>query len=357
MSSSSSSSVEQLKQYINAGMAVAYGLLYFGGVPLFVYFRAREPIRSRGWLLSVLQMTAALIDVILRTLSYTMVTCGVDTWRSIWLLPLWVYPYFIRVFVLWYNFSLQNVLLLRQTETRKGKIILWIQAHPWVTSVFGQLLLYFIVLACSTVIALALYFGSLARITADCTVPYVADMNLFQGSVAIIFLMVSLYLLWGVNDAYLIKAELIYTLAVGLPIFVVWAFSSTFHWAGFANSGFFVDICQVLFILGTIYMPLYGTRLFGLLLMKRHKLLTDSQGEQHTVSSLSGSDDEVALILGDDVLRSKLTDFMIQSWAIENLLFLDKTREYAALPATERGPLAKKVLVEFIREGLFCLLS
>jgi len=141
-SSSDSSDVLDVEAKINIGMTVFYGFFFMFGIPILVLLRNREPIRSRGWVTVVLQMSAAMVDLLLRALTPAVTGCWVQNWRYLWFIPIWVFPYFARVFVLWYNFSLQNVLLLRQGDTAKGKVVLWVQAHSWFISFWTHLVVF-----------------------------------------------------------------------------------------------------------------------------------------------------------------------------------------------------------------------
>jgi len=347
-------SYSPLDHYIDAAMAGIYGVLYLIGIPAFIYFRHHEPIKSRGWVISVLQMTAALVDLVMRGISFENTTCPADTWRGLWLLPLWIYPYFGRVFVLWYHFNLQNILLLRQTKTLKGRLILRIQARPWNTAVSSQVITFILNLVLWTVVAMALYFGQANQIEANCDVPFAFAINLFQGIVGLLLLLCAVFVLWGVNDAYLLKYEFMYLLGLGLPLFIVWALSSQLGWDGFAGNGFWVDIIEIIFILGTIYFPLYGTKTFSRLLVKKINRSGNNSSEMQG-SSASNVNDDVNFIINDDILLGKLKQYLIQSWAVENLLFIQKAQEYRRLQTSDRAALAKIVLEEYIREGL-CLL-
>jgi len=73
-------------------------LLYVFGVPLFIYRRHTEPIRGRGWLLAVLQISYLVFDCAIRqaSRSSTNIPCFLTLFDSIALMPLWIYPYFIR---------------------------------------------------------------------------------------------------------------------------------------------------------------------------------------------------------------------------------------------------------------------
>jgi len=77
-----------------------------------------------------------------------------------------------------------------------------------------------------TVVAMALYFGQANQIEANCDVPFAFAINLFQGILWLLLLLWAAFVLWGVNDAYLLKYEFMYLLGLGLPLFIVWAISS-----------------------------------------------------------------------------------------------------------------------------------
>jgi len=55
----SSGEEEIMEDLINSYFALSYGVLYLTGVPLILLRRNYEPIKSRGWVLSVLQVFSA----------------------------------------------------------------------------------------------------------------------------------------------------------------------------------------------------------------------------------------------------------------------------------------------------------
>jgi len=336
------------EELTNIVFAAIYTLFYITGIPLFIYFRNKEPIRSRGWLLSVLQMTPPLIDLHMRGEGYDPVPCSADTWRSICLIPLWIYPYFTRVFALWYKFNLQNTLLLQRTTTLKGRIILWIQAHPWVTSTSFELVLFLVYFVLCTVLALGTYYPQAAIVPGDCSLDSTFYINILQGVIGILCMIASVVVLWGVNDAYLLKFEFVYLLFVGLPLFIVWIVSQEMNWDAPLDNGLWVDLIEVLFILGTIHLPLYGTRMFARLLMKTGRSQDDSSSDSRL--SVAGFED-VRFVLNDEVLLPSLEQFMVQSWAIENLMFLQNVEEYRVQTGEKRQKMAQIILQDFICEG------
>jgi len=344
---------QEYDRAIDIGASSIYSLLYVIGIPTFIYLRNREPIRSRGWLISVMQMTVALIDLIMRAVSEEITTCPVDTWRGLWLVPLWIYPYFGRVFVLWYNYNLQNVLLLGQGGTKKGRLILWIQSHPWASKVKFQVSVFIFNLILWSAVSWGVYYAQIDMLQPYCNVPSAFIINIIQAVLGVLLLLWSVVILWGVNDAYLLKYEFIYLLATGLPLFILWAMSDELVWEGFANNGFWVDLIEIVFFLGTIMFPIYGTRTFSRLLVARQRNLSSEleTGLSSETGIASHAEEDMRIIIEDEVLLPSLQQFMIQSWAIENLLFIQKVDEYHKCVPTQRSALAKNILDEYIREG------
>ena len=71
-------------------------LFYLCLVPLFIYNRHREPIKSRVPWLSVLQMTYILCDFAVKITPVQYMPCFLKMTNSTCNLTLWIYPYFIR---------------------------------------------------------------------------------------------------------------------------------------------------------------------------------------------------------------------------------------------------------------------
>jgi len=343
---------QQLENRADIAMTSIYGFLYLVGIPLFILLRNREPIRSRGWLIATMQMTVALVDLILRSLTWRRTTCMVDNWRGVLVIPLWIYPYYGRAFVLWYNFNLQQVLLLRRDHaTRKGKMVLWLQSRPWFVSIHAQLTLFGFLAISFTLVAFAIYFTE-EMPPGVCNLPSAFYVEVVQGVIATVLVLVTIPLLWSVQDIFGLKHEFVYLLVTGFPLFVVWALSIARDWSGLANDLFWIDLAEVLFIVGTIYMPLLGTWAFTRILPQKDAAEYERNGHDEVFPvRTTGGEDELALILSDEVLLGKLKEFMIHSWTIENYLFLQKLQEYRNLPGHERSQAAMVIRDEFIREG------
>jgi len=338
---------------INEGMGAIYFALFLVGIPLFIHLRRWEPIKSRGWVISVVQMSWVAIELALRIMGYTMVGCAVDMLRNLLLVPLFLFPYYLRVFELWYRFNLQTILLTSQTKTFKGRIILWIQEHPWLISLEMQLGHFVMQLLATIAVSLGLYYTHLSEVQAQCGLPEIFILEVIQGTVAIIFFIISCVVLWDVNDAYLLKLEFVLLLIIGLPFFILFVISSELLWPGFANPGFWVNLIEIGFFCATILLPIYGTRNFSNLLRK----VAGRQGSEHSSElghasrSLLGVEEDLQLVLGETVLQRALEQFMVQSWTIENLLFLRKADEYREATNTQKAEIALIIQQDFIREG------
>jgi len=255
--------------------------------------------------------------------------------------------------VLWYNYNLQNVLLLGQGGTKKGRLILWIQSHPWASKVKFQVAVFIFNLILWSAVSWGVYYAQIDMLQPYCNVPSAFIINIIQAVLGVLLLLWSVVILWGVNDAYLLKYEFIYLLATGLPLFIIWAMSDELVWEGFANNGFWVDLIEIVFFLGTIMFPIYGTRTFSRLLVARQRNLSSEleTGLSTETGIASHAEEDMRIIIEDEVLLPSLQQFMIQSWAIENLLFIQKVDEYHKCVPTQRSALAKNILDEYIREG------
>lgn len=75
-------------------LTTIFGILYVTGVPLLIWRCKKEPIRSRGWVLALLQITYCWFDMGLSISSGA--PCFVDNLDTVSTLILWIYPYFIR---------------------------------------------------------------------------------------------------------------------------------------------------------------------------------------------------------------------------------------------------------------------
>jgi len=172
-------------------------------------------------------------------------------------------------------------------------------------------------------------------------------VTIVQCVAAAVLLGVSSYVLWGISDVFYIKQEFIFALAVGLPLFFLWIASEVLSWSGLAISDFWVGLGENLFLLCGIFLPIYGTHAFSRALGFRK--VGENRTDQASVTS--SSQDDFHFVLTDSLLLDKLRQFMIQSWSIEVLLFLQKAQEYHEAPSDQKESLAKAILEGFIREG------
>jgi len=76
-------------------LTCVYCLLYIIGVPLLIWRSNVEPIRSRCWILAVLQAPYCVFDLSLSA-AQDLPPCFLRQLDTIWALLLWIYPYSIR---------------------------------------------------------------------------------------------------------------------------------------------------------------------------------------------------------------------------------------------------------------------
>jgi len=373
--------------------------LYLVGVPLFLVRRNKEPIRSRGWALGVLQMSAIGIDMILRLLGFTYLPCLLLYIRGMTILTVWVYPYFLRCFALWYFFSLQQTLLSLYSplarsssterlskgqiptvdpnnlpppeqgeegegegegegksggrernpsvaysilDTFKGRLLRGIQRRPWLISTRFQLLACLVLFLISLVLALGTHFPFETEGNCYPFLPTLA-INVLQSVGALLLLFLFCYLLWDATDAYMIKLELFLASILMLPLFILWAVAFVFDWKGVVFPGLWIDLAQVMSLI-SIYIPLVGSYLLN---QQKTELETEREGEEKT-DQRKRADEEFLFALEGDIPKKHFEQFVTECWAIENLIFHRRVTEYKLLPPQKLQQEAKRIFDECI---------
>jgi hypothetical protein len=84
-------------------IAAIFSAVYVVTVPLYVWRRNWEPIKSRGSELSMALVTYAALDLSLRTAAnVSLIPCWLEQIRAVLSLPVWIYPYFVRAHIIWF---------------------------------------------------------------------------------------------------------------------------------------------------------------------------------------------------------------------------------------------------------------
>jgi len=91
------------------GIFIIYSILFFIGTGLLLWRRNKEPIKSRGIGLLLLQTTAGFLSYLITAAGPLSVGCFVFLLRNP-LFALWTFPYVFRGLVLWFRFILQHAL-------------------------------------------------------------------------------------------------------------------------------------------------------------------------------------------------------------------------------------------------------
>jgi len=82
-------------------LCVIMATLYVIFMPLYLWRRNVEPIKSRGWELSSVQMTLSMLDMVLRTVAQPLIPCWFEQYRTLLVITYWAYPYITRAYTLW----------------------------------------------------------------------------------------------------------------------------------------------------------------------------------------------------------------------------------------------------------------
>jgi hypothetical protein len=152
--------------------------------------------------------------------------------------------FFFRSFGIWYNFSLQSLMLKEETSSPRFRRLAKFQRNPWIVGAKAQLV-YFLVVAVPSILSGVGVYHSIPDPAKTCWAQSAFGLALAQAIIGIFILIWIIYNLWAVGDAYLIKLELTIVLFVGVPLLIVWAIAITFNWSGGPGAGFWVDVLEV----------------------------------------------------------------------------------------------------------------
>lgn len=339
---------------------ITFSVLYLAGLPLFIIRRQKEPIRSRGWLLVILQLSVLMVDLPIRTAA-SQIGCFMTLAEDLFLIPLWTYPYFVRCAVLWMHFtaqtSLSHFIKNPDANSRSNRVILSILGKfEWMLTNMGQLVTFLVLFTTTLIVLLTFYFGTDLN-TIVCYSNAVFTFQIFQGILFVIFLLLFVILLWRVQDAYLIKVEMILAFCCGLPVFLLWIVGTVLNWNNFWLA-LTLNLGQ-LFSLFSMWMPIYATYRYEKYSQLQDDNLEDKAGIQrpNVVVELEGRssarssrslDNELDFVINHQVLGELFEQFAIQTWAVENLLFVKAVNQYKQLEEGDRQQSAIKIIDDFI---------
>jgi len=314
------------------------------------------------------QHTYCLIDFSLRILYYRTNVCPALAIESIILIPIWIYPYFIRAFFLWLHCSYQETLLLEERGTLRHRVITWLRQRKWLSSQWSAIWLFMLVVFFSLVIAIPLGFHK--RLDEPCLIQNYFVILTFQCLLAALMLAVCVYLLWNSVDAFLIKFELKVLVFLGIPFTVLAIVASALGWTRAMSPNLWMNILLISMFIMTFWVPVVAS------FSKKNRLLTSRKLAGGDPEVIAERGQELSYIFDDPVLLKSFKryisffleeassilisflfvfrshSFAAESWALENVLFYQEAREYSKLKDEESfRKKALKIQSQFLGSG------
>ena len=263
--------------------AIVYGVLAAVGIPLMILLRNREPIKSREWPLMVVHVLMVTVEIALRAADQETIPCAVNFVRFTVFEPLFLAPYFLRSFKLWYSFSLQKSLFMADQTGFRAKFLVFLKARPWLVSFRTQLLVLLFLFIVFGAIGLGVGFTTPpVSQTLYCIGSTSLSVSFYITIVLVIAAVAVIWFLWGVRDVYMIRLELLLLLIYGVTMDIIWGTASIRDWQPPIGSYLWLDLCELGFQLVSIYLPVLGTIYYHRLL-RGTNLKEEMSGDELTI--------------------------------------------------------------------------
>jgi len=265
--------------------AIVYGVLAAVGIPLMILLRNREPIKSREWPLMVVHVLMVTVEIALRAADQETIPCAVNFVRFTVFEPLFLAPYFLRSFKLWYSFSLQKSLFMADQTGFRAKFLVFLKARPWLVSFRTQLLVLLFLFIVFGAIGLGVGFTSPPVSQSELCVGGSSLLAAFYITIVLVVISVAcIWFLWDAGDVYMIRLELLLLLIYGVTMDVIWVVALIRNWQPPVGSYLWIDLCELGFQLVSVYLPVLGTIYY-------HRLLRGANLKEGM------SDDELTIVL------------------------------------------------------------
>jgi len=263
--------------------AIVYGVLAAVGIPLMILLRNREPIKSREWPLMVVHVLMVTVEIALRAADQETIPCAVNFVRFTVFEPLFLAPYFLRSFKLWYSFSLQKSLFMADQTGFRAKFLVFLKARPWLVSFRTQLLVLLFLFIVFGAIGLGVGFTTPpVSQTLYCIGSTSLSVSFYITIVLVIAAVAVIWFLWGVRDVYMIRLELLLLLIYGVTMDIIWGTASIRDWQPPIGSYLWLDLGELGFQLVSVYLPVLGTIYYHRLL-RGTNLKEEMSGDELTI--------------------------------------------------------------------------
>ena len=261
----------------------------------------------------IVPFTVAFFLDILRTIDQSLLPCAVQEVAGIISLPSWVYAFYIRSFIIFYNAELHTAFVRASNDpthlSRGTRFVLFIHRHQWLVKTPFLFAVYLSTLLLNMMVGFIVVYLD----------PHMSEVPCFHSSFFWIVLtqvllaatLNGLYflLLWKVRDAYLIRLEFALLSIFSFPWFVVWAFAFEYGWTGSTYNGMWVTAAHVTMFAITVLIPLIGSYQYEKLMKRTHSAESAATGTGS--ESRIHHDDEFLIILRHPVFLAKFERFAL----------------------------------------------
>jgi len=238
-------------------------------------------------------------------------------------LSLGVQPYILRAYILYFNFDWRTTIVSMQSGdmSERGWFKFFRKHSTWVT--VGT---YVVVVGITVIVTGICYSLSgldpttfYMPLRSDCLPLSIKVFIGIQCGVFVLVVLVEIYLLYRVRDAFAFKWELLTTCLAGLPVLVVWVITKV-NAALNAEIPSFVwsTILFLVCVIASIAIP-------AIHLIRTRKTLhhgdSGSFVSMESVPSHGSVADFLLLVLDSPILLESLKTSMVIHWSVENLLF------------------------------------
>lgn len=186
------------------------------------------------------------------------------------------------------------MILRDDTQSPKFHRLGFLRRNRWLYGPAAQALYFFILVVIAVIMAIISQFtvgnGGCGSNTAFI-------ITVIEGVVGLVLLALFVFLLWRVEEIYLIKTELGVVLGTGLPALILWAMANALGWSNGYGEALYSEILEVLTICVTIWLPIIGSFHFEKT-MTRKRL--EHQEEGRSMTSSERNEDEFRYVLMEE---------------------------------------------------------
>ena len=262
---------------INYAIFPFYNLFFFPFLTLMIIRRKQEPIQSRGWEVVILQSIAQYFSFFFLSVPTNYITCYPIIFTELSVLPLCLFPYFIRSWTLWFKFAHNQQVLKYKTMSDVGAPIFFqtkkrLASRKFQMCVFLGLFLFSLVIFLSMAFVVKLDQGT-------CNSVYFNAVIISEFVVCVVMIIIAIISLWRVQDSYYIKFELKTMLFVSCFFFSLWAMSTVLNFPPPFVPSLFSNLSMMFTLPATVIFPTMMSYKFQNLQIKEKNLIQSHESQ------------------------------------------------------------------------------